>query len=272
MYPTVSRIRFATTPVSTGVDLHYAEQGEPAAPALLFLHGWPDSWYSHSRVLDLLPPGEHHAFAVDQRGFGGSGRPDRGYTVDDYAADAVAFLDAVGIDRATVVGHSFGSFVARRMARIAPGRVSGLVLIGTALSPVNPVTLEVRDIVGNLGDVVPPAFAREFAAGTLHVPVPEEFFEGVVTECLKAPVATWRHSWDGFLAYHDAAELGRITAPTLVVRGERDALFTDDEQTALADAIPGARLLDYAETGHCPNWERPDRVAADLTAFVRGGR
>jgi non-heme chloroperoxidase len=123
MHQTVSRTRFATTSVATGVDLHYAEQGEPGAEVILFLHGWPDSWYSHRRVLELLPPGEHHAFAVDQRGFGGSGRPDHGYAIDDYAADAVAFLDAAGIERATVVGHSFGSFVARRMARVAPGRV-----------------------------------------------------------------------------------------------------------------------------------------------------
>ncbi len=272
MHQTVSRTRFATTSVATGVDLHYAEQGEAGAEVILFLHGWPDSWYSHRRVLELLPPGEHHAFAVDQRGFGGSGRPDHGYAIDDYAADAVAFLDAAGIDRATVVGHSFGSFVARRMARVAPGRVGRLVLIGTGISPVNPVTLEVRDIVRNLGGAVSPEFAREFAAGTLHVAVPEEFFEGVVAECLKAPAATWRRSWDGFLAYDDVAQLGHVTAPTLIISGECDSLFTSDEQTAVADAIPGARLLVYADTGHCPNWERPDRVAADLTAFVRGDR
>lgn len=54
MHQTVSRTRFATTSVATGVDLHYAEQGEAGAEVILFLHGWPDSWYSHRRVLELV--------------------------------------------------------------------------------------------------------------------------------------------------------------------------------------------------------------------------
>ena len=91
---------------------------------ILFLHGWPDSWFSFSRVLSLLPE-RYHAFAVDQRGFGDSERPDRGYGIEDLAADVRRFLDAVAVERATVVGHSFGSFVARRVAVAYPDRVAG---------------------------------------------------------------------------------------------------------------------------------------------------
>jgi non-heme chloroperoxidase len=272
MTQSVSQIRFATTSVATGVNLHYAEHGQTGAEPILFLHGWPDSWYSYSRVLAFVAPGDYHTFAIDQRGFGGSDRPRRGYTIDDYAADAIAFLDAVGIDEATVVGHSFGSFVARRVAQTAPRRVSRLVLIGAAASPVNAVTLEVRDIVQNLNGAVSPEFAREFAASTLHAPVPEAFFEGIVAECLKAPAATWQQSWDGFLVFDDTVQLGCITAPTLIIWGEHDGLFTRDDQTALMAAIPGARLVTYPDAGHCPNWERPERVAADLAAFVATNR
>jgi non-heme chloroperoxidase len=271
MPSTVSQIRFAGARVATGVHLRYAEQGGPGGETILFLHGWPDSWFSFSRILESLPEG-FHAYAVDQRGFGASDRPDRGYTIDDYAADAVAFLDAVGIAEATVVGHSFGSFVARRMARIAPLRVSRLVLIGTAVSPVNAVTLEVRDVVRDLHGSVDPEFAREFAAGTLHAPVPEVFFDRLVAECLKAPAAIWRHSWDGFLAFDDTEDAGHITARTLIIWGEHDALFGHGDQQSLAEALPEARLLVYPDTGHCPNWERPERVAADLAAFVVGER
>jgi non-heme chloroperoxidase len=270
MTRTVPQISFATTRLATGVNLHYAEQGTPGAEPILFLHGWPDSWYSYSRVLELLAPGEFHSFTIDQRGFGDSDRPDRGYTIDDYAADAVAFLDAVGVDQATVVGHSFGSFVARRIAQTVPRQVRRLALIGSAVSPVNAVMLEVRDIVQNLHGCVSAEFAREFAAGTLHAPVPEAFFERIVAECLKAPATTWQRSWDGILAFDDTGQLGRISAPTLIIWGEHDALFTRDDQTGLVDAIPGARLLVYPGTGHCPNWERPEQVAADLAAFVEG--
>jgi non-heme chloroperoxidase len=178
--------------------VHYAEQGDPGGEVILFVHGWPDSWYSFSRVLELLPPDRYHAFSYDQRGFGHSERPECGYAIDDFAADAVAFLNAVGVASATVVGHSMGSFIARRIAEIAPERVRRLVLIGPAITAVNDVTREVWQIVQDLDGVVPPQFALEFCADTLHAPVPEPFFEGVVAESLKAPASTCapsRASW-----------------------------------------------------------------------------
>src|SRR4051794_41148080 len=150
----MQRIRFATMRLTTGVEVHYAEQGNPAGEVLLFLHGWPDSWYSFSRVLELLPPDTYRAFSYDQRSFGDSERPANGYTIDDYAADAVAFLDAVGVASATVVGHSMGSFIARRVAEIAPDRVRRLVLIGPALTPVNDVMLDVGRTVAGLDGAV----------------------------------------------------------------------------------------------------------------------
>src|SRR5262245_60837431 len=103
-------LRFGRARLRTGPELHYAEQGDSGADAILFLHGWPDSWFSFRRVLPLLPP-RYRALAVSQRGFGDSERPASGYGIHDVAEDAAAFLDAVAIRRATVVGHSFGSFV-----------------------------------------------------------------------------------------------------------------------------------------------------------------
>ena len=71
------------------------------------------------------------------------------------------------------------------------------------------------------------------------------------------------------VAADDADQLGRIAAPTLLLWGERDPLFPREEQERLAAAIPDARLTVYAETGHALHWERSERVAADLDAFVR---
>jgi alpha-beta hydrolase superfamily lysophospholipase len=94
-------LRFGRARLRNGPQLHYAQQGEADAEAILFLHGRPDSWFSFSRVLPLLPP-RYHALAVSQRGFGDSERPDSGYAIDDLARDAADFLDAVAIGRATV--------------------------------------------------------------------------------------------------------------------------------------------------------------------------
>jgi non-heme chloroperoxidase len=73
-----------------------------------------------------------------------------------------------------------------------------------------------------LTDPVPPKFVRELPASTVHHSVPEPFFEQVVAECLKRPASVWPSVLDGLLAYDDAADLGRITAPTLIIWGERD--------------------------------------------------
>jgi non-heme chloroperoxidase len=62
----VPHLRFATKRLGTGPRVHYAEQGDPNGEPILFLHGWPDSWFSYSRVLPLLTPA-HHAYAIDQR-------------------------------------------------------------------------------------------------------------------------------------------------------------------------------------------------------------
>jgi pimeloyl-ACP methyl ester carboxylesterase len=71
-------------------------------------------------------------------------------------------------------------------------------------------------------------------------------------------------------AYHDTRERGRIRAPTQFLWGDHDALFPRAQQDAVLDALPAARLKVYPETSHCPNWERPEWVAADIADFVAG--
>ena len=161
-----------------------------------------------------------------------------------------------------------GTFVARRVAQLRPERVRALVLIGTAVTANNAVLREVATLVQDLPDPVPVEFAREFQAGTLHHPIPQAFFDRLVTESGRAPARVWRDVALGLLAHADASQLGGIAVPTLVLGGTEDALFSPAEQSAVADAIPGARLVLYPNTGHCPNWERPDQVAADIYAFV----
>ena len=263
------QLRFGSATLATGPELHYAEQGEPDGAPVVLLHGWPDSWFSFSRVLPLLPD-RFHAFAPDQRGFGDSDRTARSYAIDDLATDVVAFMDTVGLEHAALVGHSMGTFVARRAAELHPERVSRLVLIGAAMTARNDVLEEVRANVEDLADPVPVEFAREFQAGTVHVPLPDDFFEGIVGESRKLPAHLWRELLEGVIAFDDVDELPAITAPTLIVWGDHDALFPREQQERLLAAIPGAQLTIYPETGHCPNWERPEKVANDLDAFLPG--
>ena len=254
--------------LSSGVRLHYAESGDPRGRPVVFVHGWPDSWFSFSRVLPLLPA-SLCCLAIDQRGFGESDRPESGYAIPEMASDVIAFLDALGIGRAALVGHSFGTFVSREAALSHPGRVDALALIGTGFAPSNPVIHELRAQLRDLPDPIPLDFAREFQASTVHHPVPPEFFDRIVAESMKLPPRLWRLAIERLVESDDTARLARIEAPVLLLWGDRDALFSREEQERFRAALPAARLKIYEDTGHCPNWERPESVAADLTEFLR---
>jgi non-heme chloroperoxidase len=66
-----------------------------------------------------------------------------------------------------------------------------------------------------------------------------------------------------------AARLGEIAAPTLILWGEQDAIFSREDSERLAAAIPGATLKVYPETGHAVHWERPEQFVRDLEAFMK---
>jgi non-heme chloroperoxidase len=262
-------MRFDKVRLSNGLRIHYTESGDARGTPVVFVHGWPDSWFSFSRVLPLLPA-MLRLIAFDQRGFGDSDHPDSGYTIPGFASDLVGLLDALEIDRAVLIGHSYGTFVARRAAIAAPERVVALGLIGTGSSTKITGADDLQAAVRELPDPIPESFAREFQTGTLYRPVPAEFFDRIIRESLKIPPRLWPVMVYCLLAYDDTHELGRIRAPTQLLWGDHDALFTRAQQDDFLAALPAARLKVYEETGHCPNWERPEWVAADITNLVAG--
>lgn len=166
------------------------------------------------------------------------------------------------------MGHSYGSFVARCATIAHPDRIGRLVLIGTGFAASNPVVQELQVALRDLPDPIPVEFARDFQASTAYRPLPAEFFDRIVAESMKLPPRLWRLTIDRLLDYDDAEGLAGITAPTLLVWGQRDALFSRAEQDGFLAAVPCARLKVYEETGHCPNWEVAEQVATDISDFL----
>ncbi|CAN5330016.1 alpha/beta hydrolase [soil metagenome] len=264
-------VEFASVCLTTDVTLHYAERGDRTGEAIVFLHGYTDSWFSFSRVLALLSP-EYPAFAPDQRGHGNSDKPECCYTVDDFVADIDTFMEAVGIKEATLVGDSSGGMIAQRVALSHPHRVSRLVLIGSPTTLLNnDAVIEKGKEILALDDPVLPEFVMEFQLSTIHHSVPEEFFATALSESLKVPARVWRDYYEGVvLTVDDTARLVEIDAPTLILWGERDTFLLREEQERRAAAIPDATLKVYPETGHAVAWERPEWVVRDLEAFMKG--
>jgi pimeloyl-ACP methyl ester carboxylesterase len=261
-------VRFGNVTLATGVRMHFAEQGPADGTPVLLVHGYSDSWFSFSTTLPLLPD-TWRVFAPSLRGHGDSDRPQSGYAMRDFAADIVAFMDAQGIDRAVIVGHSMGSFVAQQVAVLAPERVSGLVLMGSAASPHDAVTrLELKPAVDPLTDPVPLDFIQGFQESTVHAPLPPGFMDAIIAENRKLPARVWQAAVDGMLATHAATELSANAPPTLILWGDKDVITPGVDQDALVALLPHAEFKVYPETGHGMQWERPAEIARDIVAFV----
>ncbi|HET9465166.1 MAG TPA: alpha/beta fold hydrolase [Gemmatimonadales bacterium] len=266
-----SSVRQGDVLLDTGVRLRYPEQGDPAGHPVILLHGYSDSRFSFSSLLPLLPSG-YRVYALDLRGHGLSDKPAAGYSMRELAGDVLAFMDAKRVTKATVVGHSMGSFVAQQVAAAAPGRIERLVLVGsaTAIHGMNGFT-EFQKMVEALQDPVAEKFAREFQVSTIYRPVQPVFLDRAVTESLRLPARVWHALMAGMAATEPATVLGKHRIPTLLIWGDRDSVFPRSEQDALLAMMPSARLKVYEETGHAVHWERPAEVARDLEAFVGVG-
>jgi pimeloyl-ACP methyl ester carboxylesterase len=266
--------------VADGVRLCVEALGDPADPAVLLVAGggWSMDWWDDDLCALLVDRGLR-VIRYDQRDTGASttwppGAP--GYTGADLRGDALAVLEAHGVERAHVAGLSMGGGIAQCLALEHPERVASLTLVAT--SPVDPC-------VGDLPGPAPAAtaaFAQQAptsdpadpqAAVTALVEAerpfagPDAFDEARLRVIATRVVARSRDlaaAGNHVLAAFDAPASTDLRAlaglPVLVVHGTADPLFPVEHGRALAAAIPGARLLEIEGMGHQlppePSWER----------------
>ena len=250
--------------LSNGVTLHYAHQGPASGPAVVMLHGFTDSWFSFSRVLPLLPA-DLRVIAPDLRGHGDSDRPVTGYRLADFADDVLRLMDALQVPKAVLVGHSMGSFVARKVNELAPERVSRLVLVGAGLLPQSAATFELAEAVNALTDPIDEKFVRQFQLGTIHRHVPESFMEVVIANSRRTPARVWKAALQGL--FGDPVKLSRPDVRALVVGGRQDAVFSTTEQMVLARQFPRGELQLIEGVGHSLHWEMPKTFVDALIRF-----
>jgi pimeloyl-ACP methyl ester carboxylesterase len=255
-----------------GVRLAYVELGNPAGRPLLLLHGFTDS----SRVWTILAPylADYRVLIPDQRGHGSSDAPACCYGTSDFAEDARLFLDAVHVDRAMVVGHSLGSFVAQAMAARYPERVDRLALLAsTALPPVRRGDWLWTNVTGL---TEPVANNREFLAafspGASPTPVDPDFVRHSDREMAAVPLHVWRGVMRELVDIPAGRHAPDISAPVLILSAGADPIFPAEHHRALLAAYPRARAHVFPELGHNFLVERPGEVGPVLTRFLADGR
>ncbi len=123
---------------ANGINIYLAEAGE--GPLVLLCHGWPESWYSWRHQLGALAEAGYRAVAPDMRGYGETDRPEaiEAYTIFHLVGDMVGLLDALGADRAAIVGHDWGASVAWHAALMRSDRFRAVAALSVPFRPRGP--------------------------------------------------------------------------------------------------------------------------------------
>ncbi len=219
----------------------------PDSPIIVLVHGFIISSRYMVPVAEHLAP-HFRVFALDLPGFGNSGEPGRALNIDELADSLARWMDVVGIQRAVLLGNSFGCQVIARFGVRHPERMERAVLVGPTVdhktrTPIQQAALLVLD-----------APLERIKVWALHVP---DYFKAGIRRILH----TLRYTLD------DRIEdfLPRMPVPTLVVRGSRDPVVPQRWAETLADLLPQGRLVVIPGGAHALNYSRPQ----DLTRLVR---
>ena len=255
--------------LQNGVRLAYVEAGDPDGEPLLLLHGYTDSSRSFSPMVPYLS--RYRLLIPDQRGHGASDAPECCYGTSQFAYEARLFLDALGVKRAAVVGHSLGSMVAISLAADNPDRVSKVVLIGsTALVPVKRGDWLYDNTAAMTGKLDPSTqFAKDWHPANQPTKVDPAFANAINEEILRIPPHVWRSVMRELSYVPVGRHAPDVKAPVLVLSGGKDPLFPAEHHQSLLKAFPNAEAQVFAELGHNPNWEQPDAVASAIDRFLK---
>lgn len=269
-----------------GLSVHYKEQGA-GQTAFILLHGFGASAFSWREVMG--PFSElGRVIAYDRPAFGLTSRPMPGdwtgenpYSPESQAAIVVGLMDALGIEKAWLVGNSAGGTVAVYTALTHPERVAGLILVDAAIYTGGGSPAWARPFLGtpqmrHLGPLLARQIATsgdDFIRTAFHNPslVTPEILAGY-----RKPLQA--HNWDRALWELTASSrplglaerLDELNLPVLVLTGDDDRIVPTEESIRLGGEIPGATLVVIPNAGHVPHEEKPEEFMQAVRDFLNG--
>lgn len=251
--------------------LHHTLGGR-AGPRVVLLHGLGSSsadWPEQQAVLQA----RHRVVAVDLPGHGGSPLPPGRLTIEGMARDVAALLAPMGEEPAHVVGLSLGACVALRLALQSPARVHTLTLVNpfARVQPSGPgdlARLALRLLL--LGTAPMETVAAHVARRLFPWPEQRELYDSAVASLAATPRRAYLAAMRALARFDARGQVAAIRQPTLIVAGDRDTMVPLAAKSALAGAIPGARLLVIPASGHATPHDQPAAFNRALLEFLAG--
>lgn len=277
---------------TNGITLHVAMAGPERGPLVVLLHGFPDDWRGWHGQIPVLAAQGYRVWAPDQRGYNDSDRPDgvAAYSLDLLVGDVLGLIEAAGREKAFLVGHDWGAAVAWQVARKAPEKLLGLVIMNVP----HPVVMQ-HTITHN-----PRQALRSWYIGAFQVPFVADLLLGARDASLMATllrnsgkegtfsdddIAHYRTAWTkpgaitAMIHWYraglrhppsDAPE--RITVPTLLLWGEDDVALIEDMAHDSITLCERGRLVVIPGASHWVQDDARERVNAEMLAFFATGR
>lgn len=275
---------------TNGIRLHMIEAGEPRAPLVVLLHGFPEFWYGWRRQIPFLAREGYRVWVPDQRGYNLSDKPREvaAYDVDVLVDDVLGLMAAAGRTKAAIVGHDWGGLVGWWLALRHPERVERLAILNVP----HPAVMR-RHLLTN-----PAQMLRSWYALSFQVPFLPEHVLGARGSAVAAGLlaAAGRHAftrrdlalyreaweqpgaWKGMVNWYRAAArrprrrlpAERVTVPTLLVWGAKDRYLGEELVRPSLDLCDDAELVRIPDAGHFVQHEAATRVNKALGRFLRG--
>jgi pimeloyl-ACP methyl ester carboxylesterase len=283
-----------TIKVVNGIELAVAEEG--TGDPVVLIHGFPELAYSWRYQLPALADAGFRAIAYDQRGYGGSSKPEtvEAYGLINLVADAIGLLDALEIDRATLVGHDWGSIVVWTAALMHPDRVEKVVSLNVpyrgwcaGFPTIEFMTEHLADRFGYVlafqeEGVTEEAFSsdpdtwlrtifssiaadKDFMGDDEFAVYRNAFVEGGIF----GPLGPYRNI-DANAAATEHLANGPITQPTLMITADRDPILPPSLAEGMERWVADLTVVGIEHSGHWTQQEQPDHVNTTLINFLRG--
>jgi len=271
-----ARPEIGASVVADGIATNYLEAGDPSAPPVLLLHGSGPGVTAYANWRLTIPDlaTRVRVVAPDLVGFGFTERPDAVvYDMDTWVGQVVGLLDALGIERASVVGNSFGGALALRLAARYPDRVDRLVLMGSVGVPFpitdgldrvwgyEPSIESMKELIGLF------AHSRELVTDELAEVRYRASVQPGFQESFSAMFPAPRQRWVDAMVTPDE-EIAALPHRTLVVHGREDRIIPLDNALHLLRTVPDVQLHVFGRCGHWTQIEHADEFNRLVLDFV----